>query len=220
MPNLCSSFSIESPGKERSTTNAPYLIAIHLGKDDVHLGQARIRNPHLGAVKYVAPAIVAQGRFGAHAQGIGAGLGFTEAIGGEPFAGRQFGQVLGLGLRRAEVDDRHRANARVRRTGDGKRAGAAELFLDEASQALLRTQPASTVPAPERRGSRVRPPFGLGHRSCPGFFSSSSAARGMISLSTKSARRPRHRAIFGGKSSGVKTVPQSAASSKKAPPRT
>src|SRR4029453_9420025 len=70
------------------------------------VGDRRVGDPHLAALEDVAAGGL--GRAGAHAGGIGAGVGLGQAEAADPLAARQLGQeLLPLGLRAVGVDRVH-----------------------------------------------------------------------------------------------------------------
>src|SRR6185369_5724347 len=91
------------------------VVRVRLRPDDEHVGDRRVGDPHLGARKHVA-ALHLLGA-GAHAAGVGAGVGLSQAEAADPFAGREPGQILLALLLRTVGADRVHDEARLDRHG-------------------------------------------------------------------------------------------------------
>ena len=100
MPSLCSSAPTEKPGVPLLDQEGGELFAIDLGEDGEEVGEAGVGDPHLLAVQDVVLPSGGEDGAGAEVHGVGAGGGFGERIGADPFAGGQLGQDISASARR------------------------------------------------------------------------------------------------------------------------
>ena len=106
------------------------VLAVHLGENNEDISPRGIGDPHLGAVENVMGLVGGEHGLGLHAEGVGAGAGLTEAVGGHELAGGEPRQVFFLLRLVAEIRDRARADAAVRAAGDAEAREPAELLGD------------------------------------------------------------------------------------------
>ena len=107
------------------------LFPINLCEDDIDIGEAAIRNPHLLAVQNPVLSIRRKHRAGARGERIRTGLRLGEAIAGEQLAGRDFREIFLLLLLRTEVHDRNRSDTRVASVRNRKGPISGKFFCED-----------------------------------------------------------------------------------------
>ena len=147
------------------------LLAVDLGEDREHVGEAAVGDPHLFAVQDVVLAVGRKHRARAAVHGVGSRRRFRERIGADPFAGRQLGQILLLLRLGAVPDDGQRADADVRAERHGEAGKLAHRFGDDGGRHLVHFQAAVGLGNVHRHQSQFA---GLaqqaaGHREILGF---------------------------------------------------
>ena len=117
------------------------LFPAHLGEHDEEVGEAAVGDPHLLPVQAVVLAVRSQVSAGLGGQGVGAGLGFAQAVGGQQLTGGQLGEILFLLRFSAEINNGERANAGLRSEGGSEAAIAGNLFRNDGGGNLVQAQP-------------------------------------------------------------------------------
>ena len=118
------------------------MLLVDLGEDGEQLGKAAVGDELLGAVQDIVLAVVGEHRRGLGAEGVAAGAGLGQTVGGAPLAGDDLAEILfllGLG---AVVDERQGADAGVGRIGYGKGAAEGHLLTDQHGRGLVQFQAA------------------------------------------------------------------------------
>ena len=131
MPSLCSSAPDREPGRAALDDEGRELLAVDLGEDREHVGEAAVGDPHLLAVEDVVLAVRREHRARAAVHGVGSRRRFRQRVGADPFAGRQLRQILLLLRLGAVPDDRQRADADVRAERHREAAQLAHRFGDQ-----------------------------------------------------------------------------------------
>ena len=107
------------------------LFAVNFGKNDEHICEAGVGNPHFLSVEHVVTSVGAQVGAGFGVQCIGACAGFGKAVSGLDIAGYHAGQKTGLLFVGAEVKNGQHAYACMGCEGHAERAEGTEYFGDD-----------------------------------------------------------------------------------------
>ncbi|MNM80956.1 hypothetical protein D3C81_929390 [compost metagenome] len=127
-------------GRHQEAGDALGAVLAGARHDDQHVGAAGAGDEGLGAVQHVFVALTASA--GAQARGVGAGVRFGQAVGGEQFAGDQAGQPLLLQRRIAERGEHPAGHVVDGDVGGGGDAAGGQLFEDQRRGQPRQAQPA------------------------------------------------------------------------------
>jgi hypothetical protein len=70
------------------------VLLVDLGEDGVEVGEGAVGDELLGAVEEIVLAVRGEGRRRSSPQGVAAGAGFGQAVGGDPLAGDDLFEIL------------------------------------------------------------------------------------------------------------------------------
>ncbi len=112
------------------------MLPVDLGEDRVEVGEAAVRDELLGAVQEIMLPVRGEDGGRLRPEGVAAGVGFREAVGGQPLAGDDLPEVLLLLLLRPVVDEGEGADPRVRGVRHGKSAVDGRLLRRQHARGL------------------------------------------------------------------------------------
>src|SRR5207237_10750836 len=138
-PELVLLASLGEPGRAALDDHRGELLAVDLEKDDVHVGEAAVRDPHLAAVDEVGAAVRRKAGDRLRAQRVGTAASLRKRIGRYLAARGKVGEELRFLRGRAEEDDGQRADPDVRAERRRPRAVARLRFADEHRRRLVQT---------------------------------------------------------------------------------
>ena len=118
------------------------FLAVHFGEDGQHVGETAVGDPHLLTVQNPMLAVRAQPRGGFRAQRVRTRTRFAQAIGADPFAAADLGQVLGFLFMRAEQNDGQQPDAAGRAEAGRERGLAGHKLSDQHVRDVIQFQSA------------------------------------------------------------------------------
>ncbi len=106
------------------------LLAVDLREQREQIGELPVGDPHLLAVEQVMTAIGGEGRGGARRKRVGSRLRLGERVRRDQLAAGEPAEITRLLLGRSEIDERQRADRRVRAERSAERGIDRNLFAD------------------------------------------------------------------------------------------
>ena len=131
------------------------MLPVHAGEHREQVGEAAVRDELLRPLEDVVLAVGRERRGGLPAQGVAPRLRLGEAVRGAPLSGNELPEVAILLSLRPVVDERQRADAGVRRIGDGERTRRAHPLRREHARRLVEREPAVRLGRVDHEQARV-----------------------------------------------------------------
>ena len=143
------------------------LVAADLGEDGEQIGEAAVGDPHLLAGQLVVTAVGGERRGGARRERVRARLRLGERVGADQLAAGEPRQVARLLLLGAEVDERQRADRRVRAERPAERRVDRDLLADIRRADQVEARGRRTRAESRGAAGRARSPSSAARASAP-----------------------------------------------------